>query len=170
MYWDLEDYNSWNLPFAKTVQIVGRKNIDPDAQSTFSHSLTADSYKLEVDTSALFSIIFVSNTTLSGYDDSDLRTLNYTFLGNKEMVTYQGVWTDVQMTIPRLNGVIDESNYSKVNVTIFVAFGVPVDAGLDGTLSLSVAPEDWSNVSVVSNIDDLPTIYLSYLFTQDENN
>ena len=137
---------------------------------TFSHSLTADSYKLEVDTSALFSIIFVSNTTLSGYDDSDLRTLNYTFLGNKEMVTYQGVWTDVQMTIPRLNGVIDESNYSKVNVTIFVAFGVPVDAGLDGTLSLSVAPEDWSNVSVVSNIDDLPTIYLSYLFTQDENN
>ena len=24
VYWDLEDYNSWNLPFAKTVQIVGR--------------------------------------------------------------------------------------------------------------------------------------------------
>ena len=41
-----------------------------------------------VDTSALFSIIFVSNTTLTGYDDSDLRTLNYTFLGNKEMITY----------------------------------------------------------------------------------
>lgn len=123
-----------------------------------------------VDTSALFSIIFVSNTTLTGYDDSDLRTLNYTFLGNKEMITYQGVWTDVQMTIPKLNGVDEESNYSSVNVTIFVAFGVPVDADLKGTLSLSVVPQDWSNVSIISNIENLPTIYLTYLFKQDETN
>ena len=129
------------------------------------HSLSADSYKLEIDTSALFSVIFVSNSTFTDYNaETDLRTLNYTFLGNQPMVTYQGVWTDVQITIPKKTGVTDASNYSTVNATIFVALGEPVDAGLDGTLGITIVPSKWDQISVIANIDDLPTIYVSYLF------
>ena len=84
----------WNLPFAKTVQIVGLKNAKKEVVDEFEedsrlHYLAADSYKLEIDTSALFSIIFVSNSTFTDYDDTkDLRTLNYTFLGKSEMLEY----------------------------------------------------------------------------------
>ena len=178
VYWDLEDYNSWNLPFAKTVQIEGIKNLYnvSDTNTTDDsrmHYLTADSYKLEVDTSALFSVLFVSSQTFNDYNaTTDLRTLNYTFLGDEEMLSYEGVWTDVRMTIPKLTGDTDDSNLHKFNMTIFVALGDAPDAGLDGTLALSMLPnmtssnstsaQSWRDVSIFRNAVDLPMVYISY--------
>lgn len=95
--WDLEDYNGWNLPFAKTVQIEGIKNT-PTTDSNESdhlHYLSASSYKLEVDTSALFSVLFVDKDTFTDYETGDLVELDYTFLGDVPMLKTEGVWTDV---------------------------------------------------------------------------
>ena len=50
MLWELESYNSWNLPFAKTVKIQGA-----DATSSV---LPLANYLLSVDPSAYFSVIF----------------------------------------------------------------------------------------------------------------
>ena len=117
------------------------------------HYLTANSYKLEVDTAALFSVLFVSKQTFTDYDTSDLKYLNYTFLGDEQMLEYQGVWTDVRITIPKITGDTDDSNYHQLNVTIFVALGDAPDAGLDGTLSLTMLPDSgsWSYVSTIKN-------------------
>lgn len=73
MQWDLEDYNGWNLPFAKTVQIQGTKNKsvksgeDSDT-SDFMHYLAADSYLMEIDTSALFTVIFIDESSFTDFD------------------------------------------------------------------------------------------------------
>lgn len=79
-------------------------------------------------------------------------TMNYTFLGTTEMMEYQGVWVDVNMTV--FTDIHDTSttNYS-ANITIFVAItDNPPDAGLDGTLGVSVTPieETWLEVSILS--------------------
>jgi len=65
----LEDYNSWNLPFAKSFTVCANDTTD---------SFPTNKYLLEVDPAAFFSVIFV-DTTLIEY--SDERTLNYTFYG-----------------------------------------------------------------------------------------
>ena len=130
------------------------------------HYLSADSYKLEVDPSALYSVLFVDKSVISGYKTEDIRHLNYTFLGNEPMVEREGVWTSVNMTIPKLTDSTESSNLRNVTVTIFVAFGAAPDAGLDGTLSLCVVPDtpDWAKTSIIRQLDDLPRIYISYLF------
>ena len=71
------------------------------------------------------------------------------------------------MSIPRLSHDTDESNLEKIEVTIFVALGDPPDAGLEGTLSLSVLPntDHWRKVSIIRNLKDMPTVYISYVFT-----
>lgn len=98
--WQLENYNGWNLPFAKTVEITGRKGgLDPYVEREFSHQLATNTYKLEVDPSALFSFIFVSNTTFTDYNEKDVMTMNYTFLGSAEMMSYTGVWVDTNITV-----------------------------------------------------------------------
>ena len=51
--WELEDYNDWNLPFAKTVEIRSKQ----DAAET--QSIPPKSYKMRIDPSVLFSIIFL---------------------------------------------------------------------------------------------------------------
>jgi hypothetical protein len=77
MMWELENYNNWNMPFAKTVYIEGIQG------GTHYHYLPRNSYKLEVDPSALFSILFLDEISFpsSGYSQTDLRTLNYTAMG-----------------------------------------------------------------------------------------
>ena len=80
--WELEDYNDWNLPFAKTVQIKGQKGETGYTDGPFSHDLGASQYKLEVDPSALFSMIFVDSESFTDYTTDDLVTLNYTFYGD----------------------------------------------------------------------------------------
>ena len=70
--WDLENYNGWNLPFKKTVEL--------EALDT-SINFPTNNYNLEVDPSAYFSVIF---TDLDIYKEVENPVLlNYTFYGNK---------------------------------------------------------------------------------------
>ena len=59
--WELEDYNDWNLPFAKTVEIKGRKG-QAGYTGDHGHTLGASSYKMEVDPSALFTVLFLEKS------------------------------------------------------------------------------------------------------------
>ena len=83
--WELEDYNDWNIPFAKTVEIKGLKgtaNYTADYPNNYPHNLAANSYTMEVDPSALFTVLFLDKSYFQDYTDDQLINLNYTFLGN----------------------------------------------------------------------------------------
>ena len=99
--WLLEDYNDWNLPFAKTVRIEGRKTQDPSYTSDYAYELPLSKVKLEVDPSALFSILFVDKAEFDAMNISkdSRRTLNYTFFGDETLVEREGAWVDVNMHI-----------------------------------------------------------------------
>ena len=144
--WELEDYNDWNLPFAKTVEIQGRKGQD-DYTGDHGHTLGANSYKMEVDPSALFTVLFLSKSVFTDYDESDLVNLDYSLIGTvAQLKPMQGVWTDCSLqmtnTVSKPGVDSDETttkNYN-VDVTIFIALGEPPDTGLNGTLSICVTP------------------------------
>ena len=95
-FWQLENYNGWNLPFAKRCEIVGRTDGD------HPHNLATNTYVMEVDSSAFFSVIFLTEEVFTDYSkETDLVALNYTILGNEPQLTdIYGVWTDVTITIP----------------------------------------------------------------------
>jgi len=80
----LEDYNGWNLPFAKTVEISGRNSNQDGYDGSYPVILGANSYKMEVDPSALFTVLFLKEAAFTGYDSETMTnvTLDYTFLGN----------------------------------------------------------------------------------------
>ena len=84
----LENYNNWNLPFAKTFKISPGLEDDKVTLVPFPK----DSYLLEMDPSAYFSIIFV-DTSLYEADlkTEDMVTLNYTFYGQNGFEV-QGYW------------------------------------------------------------------------------
>ena len=82
----LEDYNDWNLPFAKSVEIMGRYTGQLDYNGTYPHVLGANTYKMEVDPSALFSILFLEQDVFPDHTESDLKSLNYTFLGDQSII------------------------------------------------------------------------------------
>lgn len=63
--WELENYNSWNLPYAKTV------NISPRIAGEFTHDFTSRNYKLMVDPSAVFTVIF--DPSFDDFAPSDMR-------------------------------------------------------------------------------------------------
>ena len=69
------------MPFAKTVEIAGRSK-DEGYEGKFPHDLAANSYKMEVDPSALFTVLFLQKSYFTDYADDQLVNLNYTFLGN----------------------------------------------------------------------------------------
>lgn len=111
---------------------------------------------MEVDPSALFSILFLDKDQFTDYSEDDLVNLEYEFLGNESLLgEIQGVWTDVTMLIMRDAYAYNGKNYT-ANVTIFVALGDSADAGLDGTLALAVAPvtDDWQSVSVMAQLEN----------------
>ena len=169
--WELEDYNDWNLPFAKTVRIKGQKGETGYTDGPFSHDLGASQYKLEVDPSALFSMIFVDSESFTDYTTDDLVTLNYTFYGDTVILQYEGVWTDITIDIPE--DIWDNSRKSyKANFTIFVAIGIPPDNGLQGTLSVCVTPSNsaWASVSLLARLEEqyeFPQIYISFYFVEE---
>ena len=107
--WKLEDYNEWNLPFAKTVTIEGKKTLDPSYTSDYAYELPLSAYTLEVDPSALFSILFVSKTEFEGMNipDDNLVTLNYTFFGDETLIEREGAWVDINMKIDHSKDPID---------------------------------------------------------------
>ena len=51
--WELENYNEWNLPFAKTVEIEGYSG------GSYTHNLAPATYKMRVDPSSRFSILWL---------------------------------------------------------------------------------------------------------------
>ena len=109
---------------------------------------------MEVDPSALFTVLFLSKDVFTDYNETtDLVNLNYTFLGNVPQVEMQGVWTDVIMKLKNSgdNSTGTEHVYT-ADVTIFIALGTPPDAGLDGTLSICVTPNttEWKRVSLMA--------------------
>ena len=63
--WQLEDYNGWNLPFAKTVEIQGRT----DGKGDYPHILALKNYKMRVDPSAIFSILFLESDFFTDYTE-----------------------------------------------------------------------------------------------------
>ena len=64
--WGLESYNDWNLPFAKTVEI--RSNPDWTKYGTsYTHDLQAWTYTMQVDSSALFSVLFLTADEFTDY-------------------------------------------------------------------------------------------------------
>lgn len=86
------------------------------------------------------------------------------------MLTRQGVWTSVEMTIPMSSIKTGADNDIVVtDVIIFVALGDPVDAGLKGTLSLCYVPtsDDWSQVSIFQHaMPEIPWNYITYGFEE----
>ena len=63
--WQLEDYNGWNLPFAKTVEIQGRT----DNLGDYPHVLALKNYIMRVDPSAIFSILFLEKDFFTDYTE-----------------------------------------------------------------------------------------------------
>ena len=102
---------------------------------------------MEVDPSALFTVLFLSKSVFTDYDESDLVNLDYSLIGTvAQLKPMQGVWTDCSLqmtnTVSKPGVDSDETttkNYN-VDVTIFIALGEPPDTGLNGTLSICVTP------------------------------
>ena len=112
----------------------------------YTHQLGAKSYKLEVDPSALFTLLFLEPDEFPDYTPDQLVPLNYSFFGQvNQLSDYSGVWTDVTMLVPNAIQVVSEEDSHTVNVTIFIAIGTPPDTGLRGTLGVCVTPitDDW---------------------------
>lgn len=121
---------------------------------------------MEVDPSALFTVLFLSPDVFTDYQTSDLKTLNYTFLGDVNQYQLSGMWTDVEISLT--NDENSDHPY-EADVTIFIALGTPPDAGLSGTLSICVTPNttNWKTVSLMAQLEEKygwPTIYISYYF------
>ena len=82
--WQLERYNEWDLPFASEIEIGGRYQGGDlsEYDGSYPYVLPKRLYKMEVDPSALFSILFIEKDRFAQYDESALVNLNYTFLGD----------------------------------------------------------------------------------------
>ena len=61
--WELDRYNNWDLPFASKVEINGRyQGGDLDEyDGSYPYVLPKRMYKMEVDPSALFTILFLDS-------------------------------------------------------------------------------------------------------------
>lgn len=121
---------------------------------------------MRVDPSVLFSMIFIPEEYFTDWTEDELVTLDYTYLGNVKQVVYKGVWADVVVHIPHHRALTD---YTEVDLTIFVAIGFAPESGLDGILSISVTPstDDWYLVSLMGRIEEKyawNTIYVEYSF------
>ena len=158
--WELENYNSWNIPFAKTVEIKGRDG------GRHYHELGANSYMMRIDPSISFSVLWLEPDYFTDYSDDELVDLDYTYLGVQPQLSFKGVWTDVTILIPHA---ANSTRNTTVDFTIFLAIGTPPDHGLDGMLSVCVTPLtwDWYQVSLMGKIEEKyswDTIYVTYLF------
>ena len=144
--------------------MTGREN--------FYHVLDPNSYKMRVDPSAIFSVIFLKSEYFTDYTDDQLVSLDYTYLGDTPQLEYKGVWADVSILIPHSR---DSTATTIVDFTIFVAIGdYPPENGLDGVLSICVTPltYDWAEISLLGKIEEKyswDTVYVSYSFPRSNN-
>ena len=70
--WELDHYNSWNLPFAKWVELRHNDTQHPELK------FPQDYYLLGLDPSAYFSVIFVPDSFEHMNDCDACVTLNFT--------------------------------------------------------------------------------------------
>ena len=132
--WELEGYNNWNLPFSKKVVLQPRGGGDNDI------NFSSGRYKLEVDPTAYFTVLFLSSFE-DDYKEEDARTLNYTFYGSTTMQTYKGNWVDCTMSIDKKTQQESETTHDyDIDITIFIVPQDPPEAGLKGILGLAPAP------------------------------
>ena len=82
-------------------------------------------------------MVFVEQ--LSGFDEDDFRTLNYTYYGNVPMMTVQGVWKDVKMIFE--GDVTNVKTTYEATVKVFLTNATNPDNGLDGTLGIALVPD-----------------------------
>ena len=93
--WELETYNSWDLPFAKSVTINGTDSL--------SANLPLSNYLLSVDPSAYFSVIFVEQDIRPASIDPTPETyINYTNYGGSTNLLY-GYWLNLTLSINSTN-------------------------------------------------------------------
>ena len=147
--WELENYNRWNLPFMKTVEIMAT-----DKTINFPRSR----YKMEVDPSAYFSVVF---TNLDIMKVEDPISLNYTFYGSKNYIV-NGTWTEMQLQFNKLTpGFFTEHSQYDYNITlkVFVAYGVPPESGLDGSLGMAFTTigDEYCALCTLNHNYNLPT-------------
>ena len=116
----LENYNEWNLPFAFTFDVNAT-----NADDTFP----SNAYQMEMDPSAIFSIIFL-DTTLITIPDEDKRTLNYTFYGQNDF-NVTGHWQNLTYTFTL------EGQAISVDVTTFVVYSSSPETGVSGSIGMA---------------------------------
>lgn len=125
--WSLQDYNEWNLPFAKEVYL------EHNPQGNFTTYFYLQNYMLKVDASAIFSILWQQKMPPTVSED-DLIELDYGYYGN-EAYKARGVWSSARMNITDTDSEEHAKQFS-INVTIFIAYGKSPETGLDGLLAL----------------------------------
>ena len=78
--WQLSNYNNWQLPFAKNVEIL-------NSNGSLVGQLPERKYLLLVDPTAFFSVIFAPSMFIDT-DCSDCVSLNFTIYGrtNDELI------------------------------------------------------------------------------------
>lgn len=117
--WNLENYNDWNLPFSKTIELQSNNN-------TFN--FPKSNYILELDPSAYFSVVF---TDLDIERAGNPIFLNYTFYGEKNFQA-NGTWIDMKLTFDKTADPTDKNSYGDYNLTLrmFLAYSKPPESGL----------------------------------------
>ena len=114
----MENYNDWNLPFAFTFIVE---------DSELTGNFPTNTYQLEADPSAYFSIIFV-DTSLTTIENP--VTLNYTFFGQNDY-TLDGEWKELTFKF-NFEGVDIE-----LPLTTFVCYMASPESGTKGSLGLA---------------------------------
>ena len=155
--WQLDNYNGWNLPYTKTIEIIPRS-----AEHDREHKFTPKKYKMLVDPTATFTILFVPQFT--DFAESDVRTLHYTYYGTEEMYALQGVWVDASMHFDKRDSTSSVYDFL-LDITIFVSNSTSPQAGLDGTLGLAISPTlaDYDKVCVMHQLDVKYYIPMTYM-------
>lgn len=84
---ELENYNDWNLPFAKTLTI--------QAEDSTDQSFPTTKYILEIDPASFITVIFVD--TYLSIPDTPIQ-MNYTWYGENGF-TIKGCWKEVLINV-----------------------------------------------------------------------
>ena len=122
----LQNYNGWDLPFAKDIKISPK-----DAEANFPTS----KYLLGLNPAAFFSIIFV-DTSL--YQPANPVTIDYSWYGQNNF-TIKGEWVDLWYNFTLADTIDGQEQTVNVTLTTFVSYQASPESGLDGFLAISLS-------------------------------
>ena len=160
MIWHLHNYNGWDVPFAKTVEL----------NATESNEFPTANYVMKVDPNAYFSIVFVSGDHFD-MRDKDLRTLNYTFFGSANY-NFTGIWLTMDMLFNKdvisVQASATTADYAVVGIEVFVAFGACPIEGIEGTIGIVSLGNIFTEYSVIAKIQandpTFPSDFMEFYF------